>query len=296
MRVRKTLVGAGATVLVAALLATPTAYANTPDGETELMEGYADARISPAEVVEEIAEAATAVGYYVAASAALVAPEAIGIPVPASSVASGYFASAGGARWDLYLDGSIVVGGGTLNVPLQTSPWASYASQVTNITFTEPIAAGPLLTQLFAGLPNLTVINGLDYLDVSGATNMTSMFSQSSSLTSLDLSSWNTSNVTNMTRMFYRATGLTSLNVSGWDTGRVTNMSFMFFGVNGPSTIDVSAWNTGNVVNLAQMFNGASGLITLDVSGWNTGRVTNMTSLFEGTTGLTTLDVSNWNT
>ena len=49
---------------------------------------------------------------------------------------------------------------------------------------------------LFRGYENCTTINGLALLDTSNATNMSSVFYDCSSLTSLDVSSFNTSNVT----------------------------------------------------------------------------------------------------
>ena len=54
------------------------------------------------------------------------------------------------------------------------------------------------------------------------------MFYECTSLTSLDLSSLNTSNVTNMKSMFHYNYNLTSLDVSNLNTSNVTNMSYMF--------------------------------------------------------------------
>ena len=57
---------------------------------------------------------------------------------------------------------------------------------------------------------------------------MYSMFTNCSSLTSLDLSSFDTSNVTNIGMMFYNCLSLTSLDLSNFDTSNVTTMSSMF--------------------------------------------------------------------
>ena len=59
---------------------------------------------------------------------------------------------------------------------------------------------------------------------------MYSMFDGCSKLTSLDLSSFDTSNVTGMRGMFNGCIGLTSLDLSGWNMSKVTDMSFMFRG------------------------------------------------------------------
>ena len=55
------------------------------------------------------------------------------------------------------------------------------------------------------------------------------MFNNCPSLTSLDLSNFNTNNVKYMDRMFYNCSSLTSLNLSNFNTNNVTNMSNMFY-------------------------------------------------------------------
>lgn len=54
------------------------------------------------------------------------------------------------------------------------------------------------------------------------------MFDNCSSLTTLDLSGWDTSNVKYMESMFKNCSSLTTLDLSNWNTSTVTNMSFMF--------------------------------------------------------------------
>ena len=61
---------------------------------------------------------------------------------------------------------------------------------------------------------------------------MSSMFYDCSSLTSLNLSNFNTNNVTNMSHMFFKCSSLTSLNLSNFNTNNVTDMSHMFSGMN----------------------------------------------------------------
>ena len=58
------------------------------------------------------------------------------------------------------------------------------------------------------------------------------MFSECSSLISLDLSNFNTQNVTNMSCMFSYCNSLTNLALSNFNTQNVTNMSDMFYGCN----------------------------------------------------------------
>ncbi len=86
-------------------------------------------------------------------------------------------------------------------------------------------------------------------------TNMTYMFYDSQA-TSLDLSSFDTSNVTNMSYMF-RNLQATSLDLSSFDTSNVTNMSNMFYGSLATS-LDLSSFDTSKVTTMSNMFRNSS--------------------------------------
>ena len=58
---------------------------------------------------------------------------------------------------------------------------------------------------------------------------MNYMFSGCSSLQSINLSSFNTTNVKNMRSMFSRCSSLQSINLSSFNTTNVENMRYMFF-------------------------------------------------------------------
>ena len=66
---------------------------------------------------------------------------------------------------------------------------------------------------------------------------MTYMFNYCTSLTSLDVSNWDTSNVTSMYGMIKYCDSLTSLDVSNWDTSNVTDMGYMFSNCNSLTTV-----------------------------------------------------------
>ena len=65
------------------------------------------------------------------------------------------------------------------------------------------------------------------------------MFCDCSSLTSLNLSNFNTNNVTNMREMFRGCSSLTSLNLSNYNTNNVTDMRDMFYNINNSCNIIV---------------------------------------------------------
>ena len=84
----------------------------------------------------------------------------------------------------------------------------------------------------------------------------------------------------NSNSMFYYMTSLTSLNLSSFDTSNVTNMSGMFSYVYGLTNLDLSNFNTSNVTDMGYMFNEMNNLTILDLSNFNTSKVTDMTSMF----------------
>ena len=123
--------------------------------------------------------------------------------------------------------------------------------------------------------------------NTSNVTDMSSMFYDCSSLTSLDLSNFDTSNVTNMSRMFERCNNLPSLDVSGFNTSNVTYMNYMFSGCSGLTSLDVSGFDTANVTNMNSMFFSCSKLTTIYAGDtWNTDKVTSSSYMFSGCTNL----------
>ena len=90
----------------------------------------------------------------------------------------------------------------------------------------------------------------MKFLVFSDVTTMSGMFWYCSNLTSLDLSSFNTSNVTLMYSMFYECPNLTSLDLSSFDTSNVTDMREMFYNCTNLKTIYVgNNWSTSSVTN-----------------------------------------------
>ena len=90
------------------------------------------------------------------------------------------------------------------------------------------IAPNPNASYLFAGFTNLKTIYFGDSFDTSNVTDMTGMFSNCQSITSLDLSCFNTSKVTNMTRMFDKCSSLVYLDLSYFHAPSTTTTTNMF--------------------------------------------------------------------
>ena len=107
------------------------------------------------------------------------------------------------------------------------------------------------------------------------------MFKYCSSLTSLDVSKFDTQNVINMGSMFTGCSSLTSLDVSNFDTQKVTDMSQMFFECSSLISLDVSKFDTQKVTDMSQMFYKCNRLKVIFVSGkFDVSAVTKSTYMF----------------
>ena len=120
---------------------------------------------------------------------------------------------------------------------------------------------------LFANLPNLKKIKGLNNLNTKEVTSMKEMFANDPKLTSIDLSNFNTSNVTDMMGMFFGDEALSTLNVSNFKTDSVEDMSYMFSDDSSLTKIDgLEKFNTEKVTKMWEMFKGDKALTSLDIS------------------------------
>ena len=63
--------------------------------------------------------------------------------------------------------------------------------------------------------------------------------------------------------IFYNCTSLTTLDLSNFDTGNVTNMCSMFNGCSNLTILDLSNFDIGNVTNMDYMFNNCPNLTSI---------------------------------
>ena len=174
------------------------------------------------------------------------------------------------------------------------SPNTSVLTAVFDASFRE---FRPTSTEVwFYSLESLTNIKGLEHLNTSQVTNVNGMFMECSSLTALDLASFDTSKVTNMGAMFKDCKGLTTLDLSHFDTAKVTDMSYMFMGCSNLTTLDLSHCNTSQVTTMYKMFVACSSLTEIDLSGFDISQVEIICDMFCGCNSLTTIYCnSTWN-
>ena len=126
--------------------------------------------------------------------------------------------------------------------------------------------------------------------------NLSSMFSGCTKLTSVDASSWNTSNVTDMCHMFSNCRSLTSVDASSWNTSNVTDMSYMFSNCDELTTLDLSNFDTSKVTHMWGMFRNCSKLTSLDLRKFDISNIFNMyylDGMFDGCQSLLVLRLDN---
>lgn len=121
------------------------------------------------------------------------------------------------------------------------SPWESEAQNITKIVIPKPISAGKSVSSLFANLTSLTEIEGLENLDVSNTAYFDNLFSGCSSLTSVDISSWDTSNAESQGAMFSECSKLSNVVIPDNFIGpKCSYMGYLFSGCSSLVTIPVN--------------------------------------------------------
>ena len=83
-----------------------------------------------------------------------------------------------------------------------------------------------------------------------------------------------------MSEMFYGCSSLSSLDLSNFDTSNVIYMKDMFYGCSSLSSLDLSSFDTSNVTFMTSMFSDCSSLSSLDLSNFDMGHVTSMGYMF----------------
>lgn len=163
--------------------------------------------------------------------------------------------------WSLDSDCTMHLSGGTTSTVLYTyGPWSNAirtsiraVSIEGNLTIT-----GSDMFRECSNMSSFKVAPGYKVYLARNSGN--TMFYQCRSLTSLDLSSFNTSYTDVMANMFRECSHLTSLDLSSFDTSKVNNSAFMFFGCYELTSLDLSSFDTRSNGVMSQMFSYCSKL------------------------------------
>ena len=152
------------------------------------------------------------------------------------------------------------------------------------------------LSDTFNNCSTLTRVNMPTFND-SDITNMSNMFNKCISLKQIDfLNSFNTKKVTNMSDMFRGCISLENINLSSFNTENVKKMSGLFRGCSSLKKIDLSSFNTKNALDLSYMFKGCKKLLNINLSSFNTEKVTDMSHMFDKCQQLEEINLNTFNT
>ncbi len=194
-----------------------------------------------------------------------------------------------------------------LNTGTNNPGWYDKRAGITSVVFNSAFASARPTTcyRWFYGMASLTGITGMQYLNTEEVTSMASMFNGCSSLTSLNLSKFDTGSVTSMNYMFYKCSKLTSLDLGSFDTSSTKTMKYMFancskmenvvlyssaeipssFG--GPEIpVCETEFVTYNVTDLTSMFENCSSLNSFLFPGLTLEPTTTTTNMYKGCTAM----------
>ena len=135
---------------------------------------------------------------------------------------------------------------------------------------------------MFEGCQNLDYVSSMYFGKLENGGNMF----KDSAVTSIYASSLITESTTNISGMFENTPSLTSLDTWDWDTTNVTDMSNLFknTGLESFDLHNIENFSTANVTNMSGMFENTKAEI-LDLSTFDTSKVTNMDRMFWETEG-----------
>ena len=142
----------------------------------------------------------------------------------------------------------------------------------------------------FMNMRELRQIIGIENLNTSQVTDMSSMFSNCTELTRIDLTRFDTRNVTCMSEMFSGCSSLITLDLSHFDTSKVTDMSAMFSLCESLTSIDLTHFDTSKVKDMSYMFNGCSSLTCLNLTDFDTSNTENTDNMFYECSSLNKID------
>ncbi len=102
--------------------------------------------------------------------------------------------------------------------------------------------------------------------DTSKVTTLAGTFNSCSSLTSVDLSSWDISSISvteGLSNIFYKCTSLTSVDLSGWCLSHAAKMEYTFSYCSSLTSLDVSGCDFTKVTSTNGIFSGCSALVNI---------------------------------
>jgi hypothetical protein len=182
-------------------------------------------------------------------------------PQDATEVATGSFPTCNSATWTLTSDGVLAFAGtGTVTDDYSDGsvPWASYAVQITSVSFTgDAVYEHPELW--FRGCTSLTSIT-LPTGFGTDTTSLMGLFSNCSALTSIALPAGFGQNATDASRIFLGCSALTSITLPDGFGQKAQDMSYLFDDCAALQTLDLSEASTAASPTMEGIFENCASL------------------------------------
>lgn len=142
----------------------------------------------------------------------------------------------------------------------------------------------------------------LNDIDVSNIDDFTRIFSYSSyelsksSITTINVEYWDTSQVTTFSNMMAECATIKEINLESWNVSNATDMKKMFFGCKKLESIgDISDWRTLSCENMEHMFEGCQRLKNIGkLNDWNVYKVESFASMFKDCKSLSNISFDTW--
>ncbi len=160
--------------------------------------------------------------------------------------------------------------------------WVAINKDGWGVILTNKDSSNPVTTKLCTSINDKPIVS------------MSYMFAGSKT-TSIDLSSFDTSNVYNMQVMFSGVTNVEEYDLSSFDTSNVYNMPAMFIGNSLVKKYDLHGFDTSKVKDMGCMFCSNSSLKEIDLSTFNTSSLESAQALFSSSNNLEKVIMDNWN-
>ena len=151
------------------------------------------------------------------------------------------------------------------------------------------------MRNMFYNCSSLTNLD-LSSFDTFNVIDMSFLFDNCRLIEDINLENLNTSNTVFMRGMFNGCQSLAHINVGNFNTQQVQDMASMFYGCSSLKSLNLTNFITSNVIDMGNMFALCSTLNNLDLSNFDTSKVVDMGCMFSDCQSLKTINLSNWDT
>ena len=177
------------------------------------------------------------------------------------------------------------------------APWYAYASLPQSIHVEPGVQTNDVIACLFADLVNVKTADVKNLEFHNNTWDFVSLFDNCASMTSVDMSGWDTSTARAFNQMFKGCAKLASVDVNHFNTSKTTAFDNMFQGCSSLTTLDVSNWDMRKAAKIPCIFSGCSSLVSINgLENWDLAEVSLLYGAFQGCKSLEDIDVTGWDT